>query len=894
MLNADDELCLKMADYTTAKHLCYVTMNPRHPLVREHIRAGARAVVLEEGLNGQQIVLYDNGRHIPLLWTHLIPATLEGRALHNVQNAMVATAVAYSLGKKLEDIRHGLRTFDTSFFQAPGRMNVFNEHPFKVILDYGHNPAAVRAMCQLVERTPVRGRRLVALTMPGDRRDEDIAEVAKIAAETRFDHYVVKRDDNPRGRKPDEVPKLLEAGLLANGVTPAQITMIQDEQEAVQGIMGMAEPNDLRPDLRRQRHPLLEADHLFRPRPGSRRRRALGTGRALAAGRPAAARGSGPAARGCHADPRRARGAPRPRPRGSRLEAPMPEASPQLAWRDSRRLTGPSLLLDGPGAVLEAICPVGREDALIDSWRVQVRTMLGAVGWPEATIASRRFLGGASLAVGAPMDCLYAATLVNEWACEAAAAELAGASLPRLESAAVAIRREIADDRDPALVALAEAAARRGVAFIQGDRRVSVGLGAGSLTWYHDELPDPEQVDWSAVHDVPLILVTGTNGKSTTVRLLAAMARAAGKTAGLSSSDWVRVGDEILDRGDYSGPGGARLALRDPRVEIAVLELARGGILRRGLPVTRADAAIVTNIAADHLGEYGIQDADGIADAKLVVAKALHGGPLILNADDPRLVERSAAANAPLAWFTMAPAHGIRDGAALEDGHARPAPERRLDPGPPGRRGPHRHGRRRPPQPRQRPGRHRRCCRPGPARPRHGRGPAHASAPTRPTIPAAASIARSAASRSWSTSPTTPTVSPPSPTSSPTSPPPAASSCWARPATAPTPRSRPSPPPSGRCAPTGSSSRRWKATCAAASPARSRRCYAPSCPASAHRPTPSPSRTARPPPSAAPSPGRREGDLLVLLSHAARARTLAFLDSLAADDWHPGGTLSRS
>ena len=85
VLNADDELCLKMADYTTAKHLCYVTMNPRHPLVREHIRAGARAVVLEEGLNGQQIVLYDNGRHIPLLWTHLIPATMEGRAAQRAE-----------------------------------------------------------------------------------------------------------------------------------------------------------------------------------------------------------------------------------------------------------------------------------------------------------------------------------------------------------------------------------------------------------------------------------------------------------------------------------------------------------------------------------------------------------------------------------------------------------------------------------------------------------------------------------------------------------------------------------------------------------------------------------------------------------------------------------------
>jgi UDP-N-acetylmuramyl tripeptide synthase len=346
----------------------------------------------------------------------------------------------------------------------------------------------------------------------------------------------------------------------------------------------------------------------------------------------------------------------------------MAEATPQVTWRDSRRLTGPSLLLDGPGVVLEANCPPGREQALIEAWHGQMRTILAAVGWPDAALAARRFVGGASLALSAPADALFAATLVNEWACEAAAAELAGGPLPPLESAAASIRREIADDRDPAFMALAAEAVRRGVACIQGDRRVSLGLGAGSQRWYHDELPAPDEVDWPAIHDVPVILVTGTNGKSTTVRLLAAIARAAGKVAGLSSSDWVRVGDEILDKGDYSGPGGARLALRDHRVELAVLELARGGILRRGLPVTRADAAIVTNIAADHLGEYGIQDADGIADAKLVVAKALQGGPLILNADDPRLVERAAAVATPVQWFTMAPAHGIANGAALENG----------------------------------------------------------------------------------------------------------------------------------------------------------------------------------------------------------------------------------
>lgn len=244
VLNADDELCLRMGDHTEARHLCYVTMNPRHPLVREHIRMGARAVVLEEGINGHQIVLYDNGAQIPLLWTHLIPATLEGRALHNVQNAMFAASITYSLGKKLDDIRHGLRTFDTSFFQAPGRMNIFSEHPFKVILDYGHNPAAVRAMCRLATRMPVAGQRTVVLTMPGDRRDADIEEVAGIAAGV-FDRYILRRDDHPRGRGHDEVPRLIERTLLAKGVAPEAIRVIVDEQEAVQTALETAEPNDL-------------------------------------------------------------------------------------------------------------------------------------------------------------------------------------------------------------------------------------------------------------------------------------------------------------------------------------------------------------------------------------------------------------------------------------------------------------------------------------------------------------------------------------------------------------------------------------------------------------------------------------------------------------------------
>ncbi len=244
VLNADDPLCLRMADYTKAEHLCYVTMNPKHPLVREHIRSGGRAVVLEEGINGHMITFYGSGSHIPLLWTHLIPATLEGRAMHNVQNAMFAAAITYSMEVKLEDIRHGLRTFDTTFFQAPGRMNVFDEHPFKVILDYGHNPAAIQAMVQVVEHFETKGRRLVVLAAPGDRRDEDVHEIARLCA-GKFDHYICRRDDSTRGRGPEEVPRLLRASLIEAGVEESQIELVPDEQEAVQRGLTLARPGDL-------------------------------------------------------------------------------------------------------------------------------------------------------------------------------------------------------------------------------------------------------------------------------------------------------------------------------------------------------------------------------------------------------------------------------------------------------------------------------------------------------------------------------------------------------------------------------------------------------------------------------------------------------------------------
>ena len=244
VLNADDALCLQMADYTDAQTVCYVTMNPAHPLVKKHIRAGGQAFVLEEGMNGHMIAIYDKEVHTLLLWTHLIPATLEGRAMHNVQNAMFAAALAYNMEIGLEDIRHGLRTFGSTFFQAPGRMNIYDEHPFKVILDYAHNPAAVKAMCDVVDRFDTAGRKLVVLAAPGDRRDEDILEIAAAAA-PHFDHFICRCDDNRRGRGDDEVARMLRDKLVEEGVAPDRIEIVVDEQDATNRALEIAQLGDL-------------------------------------------------------------------------------------------------------------------------------------------------------------------------------------------------------------------------------------------------------------------------------------------------------------------------------------------------------------------------------------------------------------------------------------------------------------------------------------------------------------------------------------------------------------------------------------------------------------------------------------------------------------------------
>jgi len=159
-----------------------------------------------------------------------------------------------------------------------------------------------------------------------------------------------------------------------------------------------------------------------------------------------------------------------------------------------------------------------------------------------------------------------------------------------------------------------------------------------------DALPEPDNIPWDEVHDILVALITGTNGKTTTVRMLSAIAAAAGLTAGNTSADGVQLGGETILEGDYTGGEGARALLQVRRVDIAFLEVARGGMLRRGLPIENPDVAYVGNVGTDHLGEYSIDSLESLAEVKLLVAAAVaEKGHLVVNADDARLAPALAA-----------------------------------------------------------------------------------------------------------------------------------------------------------------------------------------------------------------------------------------------------------
>jgi cyanophycin synthetase len=261
VLNADDPLVLDMRRHSSGNVILF-SMADKHEFVERWIRRGHRAVVLEQTPRGEMMVIREGRRTMPIAWVHTLPATFDGKARMMVQNAMAAAAAAYVAGAHLHDIRQGLRSFTTSVYQAPGRLNLFDLEGVRVLIDYAHNAAGLETVGDFVERmtadVPTGERpggaswtanlRVAVVATAGDRRDEDIRELGRVAARY-FDEVIVREDHNPRGRQKGETAELILEGVresIASGQGRAgHAEVVLDEMEATRRALDRSRPGDL-------------------------------------------------------------------------------------------------------------------------------------------------------------------------------------------------------------------------------------------------------------------------------------------------------------------------------------------------------------------------------------------------------------------------------------------------------------------------------------------------------------------------------------------------------------------------------------------------------------------------------------------------------------------------
>jgi cyanophycin synthetase len=248
ILNADDPVVVGMRRRAGGR-IGYFSLRGGTDMpdfLREHIEGGGFAVVREPGRSdGGEIVIHDDGDSVHLMRAADIPATLDGLAEFNVQNALGAVAMAHAQGVPATVIRMALSTYTTSFEHSPGRLNVFDGHGFRVILDYAHNPAGLQALGDLILKMRPRHRRVIGMiNIPGDRRDDDMREMGALATRY-FDEIIFREDPARRGRRPGEIVTLLAEGALAVGFPEERIRRILEEDEAAGLCLSMAQPGDL-------------------------------------------------------------------------------------------------------------------------------------------------------------------------------------------------------------------------------------------------------------------------------------------------------------------------------------------------------------------------------------------------------------------------------------------------------------------------------------------------------------------------------------------------------------------------------------------------------------------------------------------------------------------------
>ncbi len=245
VLNADYSTTRNMLPFAAGVRVYLASMESEERVVRELAGGSAFACVLEIENDEEWIMMYEpGGLRSPVTPVAAIPATLNGTARFNISNAQHAICACYALGVDLESIRRGLSGFEACYENTPGRLNIYRELPFTIIMDYAHNMDGMEKFCAFTDQMDVPGRRILLLSRGGNRTDQEISEFTRLA-KNHFDYFACRSYPNLHGREPDEVSALMKSALLEAGVTEDCITVVTNPEDGARQVLDMARPGDL-------------------------------------------------------------------------------------------------------------------------------------------------------------------------------------------------------------------------------------------------------------------------------------------------------------------------------------------------------------------------------------------------------------------------------------------------------------------------------------------------------------------------------------------------------------------------------------------------------------------------------------------------------------------------
>jgi cyanophycin synthetase len=237
VLNADDI----MTDYFLRRVKCTAVLfskEEKNPLIIRHSEQGGKTIYVEKNL----IIIRDGIKILPLINIDEIPATLGGLLECNIENSLAAIASLYSLNVPLEVIQFGLKSFKSDHELNPGRFNIFDMGNFKIMLDYGHNPAGYREVLKFVKKIEA-SRYIGIIGMPGDRPEKSYKEVGKICSQV-FSRIYIKEDEDLRGRRPGEVAGIFREAVVGSGMKEENVEIIRFELKALEKAVLDARPGD--------------------------------------------------------------------------------------------------------------------------------------------------------------------------------------------------------------------------------------------------------------------------------------------------------------------------------------------------------------------------------------------------------------------------------------------------------------------------------------------------------------------------------------------------------------------------------------------------------------------------------------------------------------------------